>query len=249
MARNTRGRSVPPVRPTPALAGEYQGQLEKIVDGVHRDVSRLNLRELEAGIHSMAQTWLLRMDAASRRLASWFATRAHQRTQHDLRHILREGGWTVRFAPTPVVQSAIGAIVTENVSLIKSIPQKYLSDVATIVQESVEAGGDLKTLTDKLQQRYGVTRRRAVLIAHDQNSKATAMISRVRQQELGIEEGIWVHSHAGNEPRPTHVKAGRDKVRFKLSEGWYDPAVRKYVWPGSEINCRCVWKPVLPGDK
>lgn len=248
MARGTRrGHPVPPVRSAPSLDAEYQAQLEKIAADVHRDITRADIAELQTAVHTMAASWQRRLERASQRLAEWFSIKASNRSQQVLKRVLRQGGWTVRFRPTPLVQSAINSIVAENVALIKSIPQKYLSDVAVIVQESVEAGRDLKTVSDKLQERYGVTRRRAALIARDQNNKATAMISRIRQQELGISEGIWVHSHAGNEPRPTHVQAGRDKVRFNLAEGWFDPHEGKYILPGQLINCRCTWRPILPG--
>ncbi|WP_257785984.1 hypothetical protein [Burkholderia ubonensis] len=40
-----------------------------------------------------------------------------------------------------------------------------------------------------------MTKRRAAFIAHNQNSKATATITRVRQEGLGITEAIWLHSH------------------------------------------------------
>jgi len=43
------------------------------------------------------------------------------------------------------------------------------------------------------------------------------------------------------------VKAGRAKVRYNIATGWFDPDARKYIWPGTEINCRCVSKAVIPG--
>jgi hypothetical protein len=67
--------------------------------------------------------------------------------------------------------------------------------------------------------------------------------------EAGIDECVWVHSGGGREPRPTHLKAGRDKVRFKTSEGWFDPdpKVRRHIQSGELINCRCTQRPVLKG--
>jgi SPP1 gp7 family putative phage head morphogenesis protein len=108
---------------------------------------------------------------------------------------------------------------------------------------SVARGRDLSYLTDELQKRYGITRRRAALIARDQNNKATSVMQAARQQSLGITQGIWKHSHAGKEPRPSHVKA--DGKVFELSKGMYLDG--KWVMPGEEINCRCTWSPVIPG--
>ena len=43
------------------------------------------------------------------------------------------------------------------------------------------------------------------------------------------------------------IKAGREKVRYKISPGWYDPAVKRFIRPGEEPGCRCVGKPVIKG--
>jgi len=54
-----------------------------------------------------------------------------------------------------------------------------------------------------------------------------------------------MHSHAGKEPRPSHL--ANDGKPYKIAEGWYDPDEKKYVWPGTLINCRCFSKPVVAG--
>ena len=41
---------------------------------------------------------------------------------------------------------------------------------------------------------------------------------------MGVDEALWLHSHAGKEPRPTHL--ANDGKRYKISEGWYDPDPR-----------------------
>ena len=67
----------------------------------------------------------------------------------------------------------------------------------------------------------------------------------VRRIELGITSAIWIHSGAGKEPRPSHVKAGADKLEFELSKGAYIDG--KYILPGTEINCRCVSRSIIKG--
>ncbi len=111
----------------------------------------------------------------------------------------------------------------------------------------VQTGGNLQQITRQLHARYTITRKRAAFIAHDQNSKAIASMTRARQEELGMEEAIWLHSHAGKEPRPTHLANSGKK--YKIAEGWFDPdpKVQEHIWPGQLINCRCVSKPIVPG--
>jgi len=62
--------------------------------------------------------------------------------------------------------------------------------------------------------------------------------------ELGITEAVWMHSHAGKVPRPTHV--AMNGTRFKVAEGMWDSAEGKFIQPGELINCRCTSRSVLP---
>lgn len=110
---------------------------------------------------------------------------------------------------------------------------------------SVQRGGDMGQLSKELQKEFGVTKLRAALISRDQNIKATSAFTRARQIELGITEAVWMHSHAGKEPRPTHVKM--NGKRYNVTEGMYDPAEKRNISPGELINCRCTSKSVIAG--
>ena len=62
----------------------------------------------------------------------------------------------------------------------------------------------------------------------------------------GLGFGI-LHSAGGHDPRPSHVKAGKDKVVYSVTEGWWDPDEQKFVWPGTLINCKCTSRSIIPG--
>ena len=199
-------------------------------------------------LRRLSYRWRTRFNAAADELAKHFATQAAQRSTASLASILRRGGFSVKFKMTRAVNDVIQAQVGENAALIKSIAQQHLAAVEGHVMRSVQSGRDLAPLNKALVEQFGVTKRRAALIARDQNNKATAVIQRVRQQELGITEAVWLHSGGGREPRPTHVKAGKERTVYNISEGWLDPAIQKFIWPGTEINCRCTSRPVLPNN-
>ena len=156
---------------------------------------------------------------------------------------MREAGFTVRFRATAQQQTALQAVLGSNVSLIRSIGQQYLNRVEESVWRSVNAGYNMAQLTRELRKDYGISERRAAFIARDQTNKAKAAIEKARRQELGITEAIWMHSHAGKEPRPSHVAA--NGKRFDVSKGMYLDG--KWVQPGEEINCRCTSRSVIKG--
>ncbi len=160
----------------------------------------------------------------------------------------RRESMTINMQWTDAMLEKREAIIAENVSLIRSIPEKYFTEVEGMVYRAVARGGDRKMLADEIERnfgkRHGITRRRAEFIARDQTRKATSALSAARQQAAGIVEGEWVHSGGGNKPRHSHVKAGRERKRFKLSEGCLIDG--EYIMPGQLPNCGCVWRPVLP---
>jgi SPP1 gp7 family putative phage head morphogenesis protein len=208
-----------------------------------RQGSRTPLVSLRGTMQRMARHWQDRFDSLSDTLAAVFVDGATAHTDAAMMAALKDAGFTVKFKLTDAAKEGYQAVLQENVGLIKSIPAQYLQDVQGDVWRAVAGGYDLKTLTDTLQSRYGVTHKRAALIARDQSNKAKAVIENVRRQELGITTAIWQHSGAGREPRPSHV-AANGKV-FELAKGMLIDG--EYILPGTEINCRCTSKAVIPG--
>lgn len=261
-------KTLQPVRSAPLIEADYRARLERLTAEMCRstlywvraayrrdepelasllaqdDSPALSLRRV---VRRLARRWQRRFDELAPELATHFATAVKSRSDVALARNLRKGGMSVRFKTTRAVNDVLQASIAENVSLIRSIPQRYFSEIEGMVMRSVQVGRDLKTLTEDLERQYHVTHRRAALIARDQNNKCTAVIQRTRQAELGITEAIWVHSHGGKTPRPTHVRAGRDQIRYNIAEGWLDPALNRRIWPGTEINCRCIARPIVLG--
>lgn len=231
-------KRVPPAMAYDAEKGsKYQRKIET--------GRRLASKELDEELRDLGRRWERKFDDAAERMAGWFAKSTAERSSAALSNILRRGGWTVEFRMTKAMRDVFGATVSENVSLIKSIPQQFHTQVEGLVMRSVATGRDLATLTDDLEQAFGVTRRRAEFIARDQSNKATAQLTRARYTEMGVTEAIWLHSGGGKTKRPTHVK--QSGKRFNLQTGWFDPAVQRYIQPGELINCRCVPKAIVKG--
>lgn len=201
---------------------------------------------LDEALAALGARWEARFDLAAPQLGRWFANENGKRSQAGLKKILKDGGMTVQFQVTPAMRDVFDATVAENVGLIRSIASQYHTEVQGMVMRSVTAGRDLAMLTGELEDRFGITRRRAAGIALDQNNKATSNFVKVRQAEHDL-LAVWLHSHAGKVPRPTHV-ANSGKV-YDPKVGWYDPdpKVRKRIWPGMLIKCRCVSRTVVKG--
>jgi ADP-ribose pyrophosphatase YjhB (NUDIX family) len=200
---------------------------------------------LRKALSKWATLWTRRIEKVSTSIARDFAVQNKNATSAAMQAKLAKAGFTVKFKPTPASTSALDAVIAENVGLIRTIPQKFLGDVEVQVWQAVMSGSDLDTLSRDIKAKYGVAWRRAALIASDQNAKAKAAMERARREEVGITKAAWMHSHAGVTPRPTHV-AMDDEV-YEVAKGMWDSAVQKFIWPGTEINCRCSDRAVIPG--
>lgn len=253
------------MHPNAGIEAAYRKRLTDEIEAMHRSIMRFVIASyrrqedrivatdespadaLRRTMKDLTKRWLKRFDTMADELAAYFATSVEKRSSAALKRILKDGGWTVEFKMTTGMRDILDATIHENVALIKSIAPQYLTQVEGIVMRGVTTGRDLGQISEDLQKRLGVTRRRAAFIASDQCNKTSAAFNRARQLEVGIVENEWMHSGGGHTQRPSHVKAGKDRVRFDVAKGWYDPHLKKYIWPGTEPNCHCVSRPVLPG--
>ncbi len=251
-----------PVLPDAGLEVEYRKKMRAWMDCMHDSVMHwikvayrknepemaqdaVPAVELQKAVRKLIRRWKRNFNEAAPLLAKWFATKAYKRSDRRLQKILKDAGISVQFKMTKAQRDIFHATVNQNVSLIKSIPSQYLTQVEGLVMRSVQVGGDLSALTHQLEKHFGVTNKRAALIARDQNLKATGALNRARQIELGIDEAIWVHSHAKKKPRPTHLKM--DGKKFKVIKGMWDSHEKAWVHPGQLIHCGCFSRSIIKG--
>lgn len=256
---------LPGVNANPGLTALYKRRLLRMVECMARSVEKwipaaynqappamaelaqdaLPSSVLTKIIGELRKRWTGRFEDGAEQLARYFAKSAARRTDAQLQKILGDAGWSVEFRLTRAQRDILAATVQENVSLIKSIPEEYFKSVETQVMQSVKTGMDVGGLKKKLKKSYGVSDRRAGLIARDQNLKATSALTRARQLEFGIDRAVWHHSHAGKVPRPSHL--ANDGETYDVAKGWFDPDAQEWIHPGQLINCRCTSRSIIEG--
>lgn len=145
------------------------------------------------------------------------------------------------FRSEPFLKPLMNGWVSDNTTLIKSIPTKFHDDISGIVRRGVVNGSSVKSLQDEIKGRYSVTNARAKLIAQDQILKANADLTRYRLQSVGVKEFIW-NSVGDSRVRPAHVAL--DGKRFS----WDKPHPTEGL-PGSRIRCRCRATPIFSDEE
>lgn len=120
--------------------------------------------------------------------------------------------------------------VRDNAALVADLDAQLFDDVATAI---VEGRTDLARV---VQQRHGVARSRAELIAVNEVGSLNARITQRRQQQAGFSSYEW-SSSGDSRVRPEHVALDGTVRR------WDQPHPTE-GHPGDAIRCRCVAIPV-----
>lgn len=164
---------------------------------------------------------------------------------------VKETGFTMAGSiVSPEKEEVVKALVFENVSLIKSIQDRYFEQITGAVMRNIENGGGVTELTEELMKYKGITKRRAELIALDQTRKAYNSINLRNMQETGVKKFKWMHSGGSKDPRKYHrdVLNGQE---FDIDTGAPNEpdALPEYIYPGQLPYCRCRMAPVLSFDE
>lgn len=149
---------------------------------------------------------------------------------------------------TPDMEEIIKASITENVSLIRSIPEQYFLEIEGAVMRSITTGNGLQDLIPFINKRKKMTMKRVNLIALDQTKKITVALNKQRSVESGLTQFEWVHSSASKEPRKLHL--GYNGKIFSYDDlPIIDEKTGERGMPGQAINCKCIAVPVLSFKK
>jgi len=152
------------------------------------------------------------------------------------------------------VQATMQAAVDYNHTLIVGIADDVHEKIYTSVMLSLTSpnpdeqgtSGIMKTLRDVTD----FADKRIKFIAEDQTSKLYSALSDDRMRENGVEEFEWLHSSAGETPRPSHLKM--DGHIFKLNDpifwelgGPFGLKKGDLGPPGWACRCRCRRAPII----
>ena len=240
---------------------QYNAQLQALTREVKKDIDEQLvplLRKLEPEytadadwfglITNMLETLLAKWSSPKFRglaneLASKFVTSADNVNEKKTKAQFGVDIYSTDPQMTQVIESAI----YDNTKLISTIPAQYLSQVESIVMTNVRAGNRSSGMVKALQQQFGVTQRRAKMIARDQVAKVNGDLNKKRQQVAGFDYFQWITS---NDER---VRDRHEDIAEKVTEygkgiyRWDNPPLSDKgipIIPGQDYQCRCTARPV-----
>lgn len=147
------------------------------------------------------------------------------------------------FSNSQQARDYLEAATFQNAMLITSIPAQYLEQVQNIVMTNMRAGMRPSFIDKALSQQFGVTSRRAKMIARDQTAKVQGELNKRKQTAAGFSYFRWVDSH------DQRVRHRHREIADKVTD--YGKGVYRWddlplsdkgepIQPGSDYQCRCV---------
>jgi len=168
-------------------------------------------------------------DEEARALARKYGISVAQFNQMQIERNFRRVVGVDVFASEPWLAPQIQMFASQNVSLIRSIPEKYFADLETGIFQKMSTGSRFEELGAWIEERTGIADRKASLIARDQVSKLNGQLTGLRQTNAGVTKYIW---------RTSQDERVRDSHREKEGKifSWDDPPADT-GHPGEDVNC------------
>lgn len=168
-------------------------------------------------------------EIAARDERSWF------RIAQQMGTALRE-----EIAAAPTGQS-LQRLMTEQVTLIKSIPLDAAERVHRLAIQGIEEGGRASALADEIMRQGDVSRSKAMLIARTETGRVSTVLTQVRAEHIGSPGYTW-RTLGDSDVRPSHQQMNGQFV------AWDKPPTLDNLTghAGALPNCRCFCVPVLP---
>lgn len=161
------------------------------------------------------------------------------------------GGMTIKTdSLSDTTKDILTASTNQAASLIKSIPQDYLSDVSEGLMRSITMpeSNFAKTQTElhkMLTGRFKRYRNKAKNLVLDQTKKTYEALNSQRMREIGVTQYIWRHAGGSQEPRHLHKYVLNGKT-FDLDDPpIIDEKTGERGEPGQTYYCSCYKEPVI----
>ena len=135
------------------------------------------------------------------------------------------------------VNVAVGAFISQNTALIRSLGDKHLQGVGQAVYIGWRQGQTAAEIGKAIEKLTGTTKNHAMFIARDQVSKLNGQLTGMRQQELGITRYRW------RTARDERVRANHATKEGRIFLWTQPPSDTGH--PGEDFNCRCYAEPVM----
>lgn len=135
------------------------------------------------------------------------------------------------------------ALILETAQWAKKLRDETLEAFTAQSLRVMTHGESLQEVIDEFKATAKDRRDKAKFIARNQIANFNSMASKMRAQKLGIKQAEWITSGDERVRRCHQVRNGK---RFALDEGLYSSCDGKTLLPGTDYQCRCTYRMIIP---
>jgi SPP1 gp7 family putative phage head morphogenesis protein len=148
-------------------------------------------------------------------------------------------------AATEAMKETTNALMLETSQWVKKLRDETLELYTSNTLRAMALGNGLEGITDEFDQLKEKRKNHAKFTARNQVNNYNSISTKIRAQNLGITQAVWVTAH-DERVRPSHE--AREGKTFNLDEGLYSSLDGKTLLPGTDYQCRCTMTLILPEE-
>jgi len=214
------------------FADAQKGNFAKILLSMARNVKKKLLKQYD--------------DSRIESMSNQFTSKVDKRNQKELYGKLESkiGISRDELEATEGLTFQINAYKLETSQWVKKLRDETLEDWTS---NTLRLMADGKGLPEILSQFDGMVEKRknhAKMVARTQIASFNSLTTKARAQNLGLTKAVWVTS---NDERVRRSHRDRNGEEFDLSEGLYSAQDGKTLLPGTDYQCRCDYRILIPG--
>ncbi len=259
------------VQPSKSVGISYNAKLQRIVQEIREDINSqimpliIKLQDqfvtdsmpvntsdsyvdlITAAFELLVDKWTSdRFATVAKSIANNFVMTADKVNQKRFNENMKGFGIDV-FGNSPELVDYLHASLFDNTRLIKSIPERYLTQVQSIVMTNIRSGARASDMEGLLRDQFGVTQRRAKMIARDQTSKINGQLNQKRQSAVGFNYFKW-KTVGDAKVRDRHREIANKLTAYGRGiYRWDNPPLSSSgepIIPGQDYQDRCSGIPV-----
>jgi SPP1 gp7 family putative phage head morphogenesis protein len=179
-------------------------------------------------------------------LANLYTKRADRRNQKEFYEKIESiiGVSRKELESTEGLTAQINAITAETAQWIKKLRNDTLQEWTANTLRQMAEGKGIDEISSEFDNMVETRKGHAKMVARTQIGTFNSLTAKARAQNLGITKAVWVTSK-DERVRAAHVD--RDGKEFDLSEGLYSSIDGQHLIPGTDFQCRCVSRFIIPG--
>jgi SPP1 gp7 family putative phage head morphogenesis protein len=145
---------------------------------------------------------------------------------------------------TEGLTSTINALQLETAQWIKKMRDDTLEQWTAETLRQMTEGQGIDQIMAQFDNMVETRKNHAKMVARTQIASFNSLTTKARAQKLGIQKAIWVTS---KDERVRSAHSARDGKEFDLAKGLYSSTDGKTLYPGTDYQCRCDYRLVIPG--